>query len=63
MQFINDFFTKLVVRAQTKDEEGQTLVEYGLLVGLLSIAGAVAFALLVPEIEALVGDIGDQMPG
>ena len=43
MQAINDFMLGMLVRwdsvmAHTKDENGQTLVEYGLIIALISIA-------------------------
>jgi pilus assembly protein Flp/PilA len=43
MQLINDLMIDMLVRwdnlmARTKDEDGQTLVEYGLIIALISIA-------------------------
>ena len=36
-----------------KDEEGATMVEYGLLVGLISIAAIVALLLIGPQLVIL----------
>ena len=36
-----------------KDEEGATMVEYGLLVGLISIAAIVALLLMGPQLVIL----------
>ena len=56
MQLINDFLTNLIVRVQglreEKREEGQTLVEYALIIALVSIT-------LVLALEALAGGVGD----
>ena len=47
MQKINEFVARLLVKFQeVKEEAGQTLVEYGLIVALLSIAAIVILGTL-----------------
>lgn len=51
MQKINEFVTRLLVKFQEiKEESGQTLVEYGLIVALLSIAAIAILATLGSDI-------------
>ena len=52
MQTINDFVNSLVIRAMAArdKEDGQTLVEYALIIALMSIA-------LVVSLEALAGGV------
>jgi pilus assembly protein Flp/PilA len=45
-----------------KDEEGQGMVEYGLLVGLISIVAIVALLLLGPRIRNMFQDANDALP-
>ncbi len=56
MQLINTFVTNLMVRftslREEAHEEGQTLVEYALIIALMSIA-------LVVALEALAGGVDD----
>ena len=56
MQRINEFMTGALARIQsfTKErEEGQTLVEYGLIVALLSIAAIAVLSLVGDSIIAV----------
>jgi len=47
LQKINEFVARLLVKFQeVKEEAGQTLVEYGLIVALLSIAAIVILGTL-----------------
>jgi pilus assembly protein Flp/PilA len=51
LQKINEFVTRLLVKFQEiKEESGQTLVEYGLIVALLSIAAIAILATLGSDI-------------
>jgi pilus assembly protein Flp/PilA len=52
---INEALLKLVVRA--KDESGQALAEYGLIVGLIAVAAIVALGLLGTAIAGKFGAI------
>ena len=64
MQLINYFITSLLYRfAGDKDEEGQTLVEYGLIIALISIACIVILGLLGDELVAVFTAVKDELAG
>ncbi len=44
-----------------KDEEGQGMVEYGLLIGLIAIVVVVALVILGPKIAGLFNKVSDQL--
>ena len=58
MAWMNYFFAYLTSR---EDEEGQGMVEYGLIIALVAIVAAVALALLGPAIAATFDDITAQI--
>ena len=58
---IKDFISTLLARFQSKDEEGQTLVEYGLLLALIAIIVIVALIFLGPIISELFQNVGTTM--
>lgn len=60
MQFINNVLTSLIVRAQSR-EEGQTLVEYGLIIALVSVALVAALGLLADDIEGVFTSAGNSL--
>ena len=43
------------------DEEGQTLVEYGLLLALIAIVVIAALVVLGPVVSAIFDEIGDTL--
>ena len=45
-----------------KDEEGQGMVEYGLIIGLIAIVVIVALVLLGPRIRDLFQNSADSLP-
>jgi len=45
-----------------KDENGQGMVEYGLIIGLIAIVVIVALLALGPKIRNLFQDTADSMP-
>ena len=45
------------------DEEGQTLVEYGLLLALIAIIVIVALLFLGPIVSRIFQNVGTQPPG
>lgn len=44
-----------------KDEEGQGMVEYGLLIGLIAIVVVVALVILGPKIAGLFNKVSNQL--
>ena len=44
-----------------KDEDGQTMVEYGLLIALISIAVIAVLVLLGPRIASFFQSVDDQL--
>jgi pilus assembly protein Flp/PilA len=62
LKFLNDIATKLMVRFQNaKDEAGQTLVEYGLIVALISIVAIAALTLVGEEVTAVFDSVGNTL--
>ena len=57
IQFISTF----LARFQREDEEGQTLVEYGLLLALLAIVVIVALLFLGPIVSGIFQEVGDTL--
>lgn len=45
-----------------KDEDGQGMVEYGLILGLIAIAAIAALVLLGPKIKNLFQGANDALP-
>ena len=48
---VREFISTLLARFQSEDEEGQTLVEYGLLLALIAIIVIVALLFLGPIVS------------
>ena len=62
MQKINDFLTRVLVKFQEmKEEDGQTLVEYGLIVALLSIAAIVILSTLGKDIVNVFTKVSTEL--
>jgi pilus assembly protein Flp/PilA len=60
-QMIRDFISNLLARFQSEDEEGQTLVEYGLLLALIAIIVIVALLFLGPLVSDIFSNVGNQL--
>jgi pilus assembly protein Flp/PilA len=45
-----------------KDEEGQGMVEYGLIIALVAVVAIVGLTLLGPQIRSLFQNISKQLP-
>ena len=58
---IRDFISTLLARFQSEDEEGQTLVEYGLLLALIAIVVIVALLFLGPIVESIFSNVANQL--
>jgi len=59
MRLLNEALTRLM--AWVRREEGQTLVEYALIVGLVSIAAIVVMLLMGDEIGVVFDKITDAL--
>ncbi|MEX0709721.1 MAG: Flp family type IVb pilin [Chloroflexota bacterium] len=59
LQFISTFLAHI----RREDEEGQTLVEYGLLLALIAIIVIVALIFLGPIVSQIFQNVGDNLQG
>ncbi|GEN45082.1 Flp family type IVb pilin [Alkalibacillus haloalkaliphilus] len=50
-------------KALLVEEEGQGMVEYGLIIGLVSVVAIVTLTLVGSELQALFGDIFGELGG
>ena len=50
-----------MLRKWFKDEEGQGMVEYGLIIGLIAVVVIVALVALGPKIRDMFNDVNDQI--
>jgi pilus assembly protein Flp/PilA len=57
------FISTLLARFQRDDEEGQTLVEYGLLLALIAIIVIVALIFLGPIVSEIFQNVGENLDG
>jgi pilus assembly protein Flp/PilA len=60
---VKHFISTLLARFQSDDEEGQTLVEYGLLLALIAIIVIVALLFLAPIVSHIFQNVGDNLNG
>jgi pilus assembly protein Flp/PilA len=58
---IRDFISTLLARFQSEDEEGQTLVEYGLLLALIAIIVIVALLFLGPLVSQVFSNVAQNL--
>jgi pilus assembly protein Flp/PilA len=62
LQLINNFLNSLLVKIQDiREESGQTLVEYGLIVALLSIAAIVILSTLGKDIVNVFTEVSSEL--
>lgn len=66
LKLLNDFLLSLVVRsedliASREDEEGQTLIEYGLIIALISIVAIVALTLVGGNISNIFNSVAGKL--
>ena len=52
-----------MLRKWFKDEEGQGMVEYGLIVGLIAVVVIVALVALGPKIRDMFNEVNEQIDG
>ena len=55
------FISSLISRIRREDEDGQTLVEYGLLLALIAIIVIVALLFLGPLVSNIFSNVGNQL--
>ena len=58
---MHQFISTLLARFYREDEEGQTLVEYGLLLALIAIIVIVALIFLGPIVSQLFQNVGTSL--
>jgi pilus assembly protein Flp/PilA len=62
LQFVNNFIYKLLAKIQeAREENGQTLVEYGLILALISIVAIAALSLIGDEVTAVFESVGNTL--
>jgi pilus assembly protein Flp/PilA len=57
------FVSNLLSYVRREDEEGQTLVEYALLLALIAIVVIAALLILGPIVRDIFSDVGDTLGG
>ena len=60
---VKHFISTLLARFQSEDEDGQTLVEYGLLLALIAIIVIVALLFLGPIVSEIFQNVGENLEG
>ena len=55
--------SKTLIAAQTRREDGQAMVEYGLILALISVVAIVALALIGTEINKVFEKVGEELTG
>ena len=60
---VKHFISTLLDRVRRDDEEGQTLVEYGLLLALIAIIVIVALLFLGPIVSEIFQTVGENLDG
>ncbi len=55
------FISNLLSRVSRRDEEGQTLVEYGLLLALITLVVIAVLLVIGPAISGMFRSVNDQL--
>lgn len=58
---MRDFIDRAYIRLTVRDEEGQGMVEYGLIIALVAIVVIAALLILGPKIGNLFNEAGNQI--
>ena len=58
---MRDFMHSLVARVETEREDGQAMVEYGLILALVSVVAIVALGAIGTDVNAVFGNIRDAL--
>jgi pilus assembly protein Flp/PilA len=59
--FVSTYISALLSKVRRDDEEGQTLVEYGLLLALIAIIVIVALIFLGPIVSRIFQNVGTSL--
>jgi pilus assembly protein Flp/PilA len=57
MRFMNEAVLRMLARVQTRDEEGQGLAEYGLILALIAVVCIIALTALGEGVAAKIGEV------
>lgn len=60
---MRDFITNLVARLQVEREDGQAMVEYGLILALVSVVAIVTLTTVGSDLQTLFGNIAGDISG
>ena len=63
LPFVQSYISNLLAKFRSDDEEGQTLVEYGLLLALIAIIVIVALLFLGPIVSRIFQNVGSNLAG
>jgi pilus assembly protein Flp/PilA len=58
---MREFISSFLARFSREEEEGQTLVEYGLLLALIAIIVIVALLFLGPIVSQIFSDVAENL--
>jgi pilus assembly protein Flp/PilA len=61
LSFVTTYASNVLARFRSDDEEGQTLVEYGLLLALIAIIVIVALLFLGPLVSGIFQNVGSNL--
>jgi pilus assembly protein Flp/PilA len=62
VKYVNNYLVRLHTRlVGMRREEGQTLVEYGLIIALVAIVAAVGLTVVGNDIKALLEEVGGKI--
>ena len=63
LSVVSMYISNLLSKFRKDDEEGQTLVEYGLLLALIAIIVIVALLFLGPIVSRIFQNVGSNLSG
>lgn len=63
MQIVSTYISTFLSKFRKDDEDGQTLVEYGLLLALIAIIVIVALLFLGPIVSRIFQNVGSNLSG
>jgi len=63
LTIVTSYISTLLSKFHKDDEEGQTLVEYGLLLALIAIIVIVALLFLGPIVSRIFQNVGSNLQG